>query len=117
MVELTKNQLEFLIKNEDRYTIKKFAKLFNCTPKEVYAVYDRITDTPEYKKYILERVAYITKQIKKGGKNNEQMECTSENRQGEKKRHRISPLLYANPNNSDTTSGGFSSVYGRNWNK
>jgi hypothetical protein len=117
MVELTKRQIEFLIKNEDRYTIRKFAKLFKCTPKEVYETYDRITDTPEYKKYILEKVATITDKIKKGEKKNEQMERTGENRQGEKKRHRISPLLYASSNNSGITSSGFGTTYGGSWDK
>lgn len=119
MVELTRKQMELLIKQEDHYTIRKFAKLFNCSPKEVYAIYDRITETPEYKEYTKRKVALVTGKLfkKREEEENAEVERTSKNRKGEKRYCRISPLLFTTNNNSNNTTDSTypDNVRGRYW--
>lgn len=65
MRRLTDKEVDYLIENEDKCTIGAFAKLFGISPKEVYAVYDRITKTDRYKEKVAERTSNITGKIKR----------------------------------------------------
>ena len=49
MRKFTKQDIEFIINNEAKITLGRFAEIFNCHWKEIYRVYDIETRKPEYK--------------------------------------------------------------------
>ena len=78
MTKLTKAQVKFLLKNEDKLPLEVLAKKFKCTSQEVYAIYDRITSTKEYREYTRGRIEAVSWKLKTGGKENDEMDSIDE---------------------------------------
>lgn len=108
MKKLTEEQIDFLIKNDDRYTIGEFASCFKCSGKELYEIYDRITRTKRYQEYIQSRASRITEAIKNGGRKYEKMERSKENRRIARKVSDRLPLIYISNNTYDNLLNNYS---------
>ncbi len=104
MKKLTDKQILFLVENEDKYTLGEFAKEFNCSAKEVYQIYDKITKTDGYKEYVHNRALKITGLIEKGRKTREQIKRFNENRKNERKVDNRLPLIYVSNDTYDIFS-------------
>ena len=66
-MELTERQKKFLIENQDRYTIRKFGKIFNMSGAKVLEIYSQMVDSGEFKKYYVNPLPYALG--RKGKKN------------------------------------------------
>lgn len=98
MVQLTKAQVKFLLKNEDRISIKKFSQIFNCSTKEVYEIYNQITNSDAYKDYQREKILRMSR---KGETNDDKVGCFKKDRENENEIDRELPGEYTDLDCSD----------------
>lgn len=62
ILNLTRGEKEFLIKNQDSMTLEELGELFGCSFKDVYDTYEHMFLTGEYKKiYKFQHDKYVEK--------------------------------------------------------
>lgn len=105
MKRLTRKQVLFLIKNEDKLTLEELAHRFRCTCKDVYETYDRITDTAEYKRYVREK---IDKMFKRRSGKDEILESIKQDRRNREKIE--GELLRRNNSNNTNNSIAYDAI-------